>query len=129
MRLCSDCDELYIWFSFYILFLSNSCMFSVAFYCFGQVVDSNSKRECLCLIVGSCPPMSSLRDRNMGLGDVMLPLGKKMVLVIAVARIVYLTRSLLMQLSVALGLHFGWGSQLNTSEMFWIDISRWMISE
>src|ERR1041385_8323344 len=34
----------------------------------------------------------------------------------------------LMQLSVALGLHFGWGSQLNTSEMFWIDMSRWMIS-
>src|ERR1041385_132166 len=33
-----------------------------------------------------------------------------------------------MQLSVALGLHFGWGSQLNTNEMFWIDISRWMIS-
>src|SRR3954465_9031072 len=33
-----------------------------------------------------------------------------------------------MQLSVALGLHFGWGLQLNTSEMFWIDISRWMIS-
>src|SRR3954467_4684501 len=33
-----------------------------------------------------------------------------------------------MQLSVALSLHFGWGSQLNTSEMFWIDISRWMIS-
>src|SRR3954463_16629206 len=33
-----------------------------------------------------------------------------------------------MQLSIALGLHFGWGSQLNTSEMFWIDISRWMIS-
>src|ERR1041385_3118132 len=34
----------------------------------------------------------------------------------------------LMRLSVALGVHFGWGSQLNTSEMFWIDISRWMIS-
>src|SRR4051812_23204434 len=33
-----------------------------------------------------------------------------------------------MQFSVALGLHFGWGSQLNTSEMVWIDISRWMIS-
>src|ERR1041385_5413081 len=33
-----------------------------------------------------------------------------------------------MQLSVALGLHFGCGSQLNTSEMFWIDILRWMIS-
>src|SRR3954471_12169693 len=33
-----------------------------------------------------------------------------------------------MRLFVALGLHFGWGSQLNTCEMFWIDISRWMIS-
>src|ERR1044072_229001 len=33
-----------------------------------------------------------------------------------------------MELSIALGLHFGWGSQLNTSEMLWIDISRWMIS-
>src|ERR1041385_1449305 len=41
MRLCSDCDELYIWFSFYILFLSNSVMFSIASYYFGQVVDSN----------------------------------------------------------------------------------------
>ena len=39
-----------------------------------------------------------------------------------------LRKVLLMQLSVALSLHFGWGSQLNTSEMFWIDISRWMIS-
>src|SRR3954454_9222213 len=45
MRLCSDRDELYIWFYFYVLFLSNVCMFSVAFYCFGQLVDSNSKRE------------------------------------------------------------------------------------
>ena len=52
-----------------------------------------------------------------------------MVLVLAGARIVYLTQSLLMQLSVALGIHFGWGSQLNTSEMFWIDISRWIISK
>src|SRR4051812_33093637 len=32
-----------------------------------------------------------------------------------------------MQLFVALSLHFGWDSQLNISEMFWIDISRWMI--
>src|SRR3954466_4085551 len=32
-----------------------------------------------------------------------------------------------MKLSVALSLHFGWDSQLNTSEMFWIDISRWII--
>ena len=38
-----------------------------------------------------------------------------------------LRKVLLMQLPVALSLHFGWDSQLNTSEMFWIDISRWMI--
>ena len=43
------------------------------------------------------------------------------------AMIVYFTQGFLMQLSVALDLHFGWDSQLNTSEMFWIDISRWMI--
>ena len=54
--------------------------------------------------------------------------GENEVLVTVVARIVYHTHSLLMQLIVALCLHFGWGSQLNTSEMFWIDISRWMIS-
>ena len=81
------------------------------------------------MIVGSCPPMSSLSDRNMRLGDVLLPPGIKMVLVTAVARIVYLTHRVLMQLSVDLGLHFGWGSQLNTSEVFWIYISRWMISK
>src|SRR3954466_12931065 len=77
MRLCLDCDELYIWFTFYILFLSNSCMFSISFYCFGQVVDSNSERERLCMIVGPCPPMSSLSDRNMRLGDVLLTPGRK----------------------------------------------------
>ena len=82
------------------------------------------------MIVGSYPSMSGLSDRNMRLGDVRLPPGKKTtVLVTTVARIVYLTHSSLMQLSVALSLHFGWGSQLNTGEMFWIDISRWMISK
>src|SRR4051812_21554822 len=33
-----------------------------------------------------------------------------------------------MQLCGSLSLHFGWDSQLNTSVMFWVDISRWMIS-
>src|SRR3954468_6340656 len=28
-----------------------------------------SKRERLCMVVGSCPPMSSLSDRNKRLGD------------------------------------------------------------
>ena len=50
-------------------------------------------------------------------------------LVTAVAKIVYLTHSVLMQLSVALSLHFGWGSQFNTREVFYIDVSRWMISQ
>ena len=50
-------------------------------------------------------------------------------LVTMVARIVYLTHSLLMKFSVALSLHFGWGSQLNTGEIFWIHISRLMISK
>ena len=39
------------------------------------------------------------------------------------ARSVYFTQSSLKQSSVALSLHFGWDSQLNTSEVFWIDIS------
>ena len=82
------------------------------------------------MIVGSCPSISSLSDRNMRLGDVLVDTREKTtVLVTTVARIVYLTHSSLMQLSVALSLHFGWGSQLNTIEMLWIDISRWMISK
>ena len=82
------------------------------------------------MIVGSCPLMFSFIERNMRLGDVLIATREKTTVVVTmVARIVYLTHSLLMQLSVALSLHFGWGSQLNTSEMFWIDISRWMISK
>src|SRR4051812_2116194 len=78
---------------------------------------------------GFSPPMSSLSDRNMRLGDVLLPPGgKQRCLYLWVQVLFTLRKVLLMQLSVALGLHFGWGSQLNTSEMFWIDISRWMIS-
>ena len=50
-------------------------------------------------------------------------------LVTAVARIAYIMHRVLRKLSVPLSLQFGWGSQLNISEMFWIDISRWMISE
>ena len=63
------------------------------------------------------------------MGCVVATREKTTVLVTAVARIVYLTHKVLMQLYIALGLHIGWDSQLNTNEMFWIDISRWMISE
>src|SRR3954463_9785713 len=79
MRLCSDCDEQYIWFfSFIFEFLSNSCMFSVAVFYFGQVIYCNSKREVM-LDCGFSPLMCSLSDRNMRLGDVLLPLGIKQV--------------------------------------------------
>src|SRR3954463_13950589 len=75
------------------------------------------------------PLMSSLSDRNMKLGDVLLPPGIKQRCLYPRVQVLFTLRKvLLMQLYVALGLHFGWGSQLNTSEMLWIDISRWMIS-
>src|SRR3954465_6256030 len=77
---------------------------------------------------GFSPVMSSLSDRNMRLGDVLLPPGiKQRFLYLRVQGLFILPKFLLMQLSVALSLHFGWDSQLNTSEMFWIVISRWMI--
>ena len=79
---------------------------------------------------GFSPLMSSLSDRNMSLGDVLLPpVIKQRRWYPRVQGLFTLRKVLLMQLSIALGLHFGWVSQLNTSEMFWIDISRWMISE
>src|SRR4051812_40260765 len=82
----------------------------------------------LCLIVGSSPLMSSLSDTNMRLGEVLLPPGiKQRSLYPRVQGLFTLRRVLLMQLYVALSLHLGWDSQLNTSKMFWIDISRWMI--
>src|SRR4051812_45590393 len=77
---------------------------------------------------GFIPLMSSLSDRNMRLGDVLLPPGgKQQCLYLWVQGLFTLRKVLLMQLSVALDLHFGWDSQINTSEMLWIDISRWMI--
>src|ERR1041384_4907370 len=77
---------------------------------------------------GFSPLMSSLSHRNMRLGDVLLPSGiKQWCLYLRVQGLFTLRKVLLMQLSLALSLHFGWDSQLNTNEMFWIDISRWMI--
>src|SRR4051812_37242934 len=77
---------------------------------------------------GFSPLMSSLSERNMRLGDVLLPPGiKQRCLYLRVQGLFTLRKVLLMQLSVALSLHFGWDSQLNTSEMLWIDMSRWMI--
>ena len=67
---------------------------------------------------GFMPPMSSLSDRNMRRGCDVATREKTMMLVSAVAWNVYLTHRVLMQLYVALGLHFGWNSQLNNSEMF-----------
>src|SRR3954468_12774667 len=70
----------------------------------------------------------SLSDRNMRLGDVLFPPGiKQRCLYPRVQGLFALRKVLLMQLFVALSLHFGWDSQLNTSEVVWIGISRWMI--
>src|SRR3954463_2488878 len=77
---------------------------------------------------GFSPLMSSLSDRNMRLGDVMLPPGiEQRCLYLQVQGLFTLRKVLFMQLSVALSLNFGLDSQLNTSEVFWIGISRWMI--
>src|SRR4051812_11760675 len=77
---------------------------------------------------GFIPLMSSLSDRNLILGDLLLPPGiKKWCLYPRAQGLFTLRKVLLMQLSVDLSLHFGWDSQLNTSEVFWIGISRWMI--
>src|SRR3954468_1173698 len=77
---------------------------------------------------GSSPLMSSLSDRNMRLEDVLLPPQiKQRCLYSRVQGLFTLRIVLLMQLFVVLSLHFGWDSQLNTCERFWIDISRWMI--
>ena len=86
-------------------------------------------RGSVMLDCGFSPLMSSLSDRNMRLGDVLLSPGiKRRCLYLRVQGLFTLCKVPLMQLSVALSLHFGWDSQLNTTEMFWIDISRWMIS-
>src|SRR3954465_7183983 len=69
--------------------------------------------------------MTRLSDRNMSLGDVLFPQGENNGACNRGCKDCLLyAKCFLMQL----GLHFGWGSPLNTSEMFWIDISRWMIS-
>src|SRR3954470_10364836 len=73
--------------------------------------------------------MTSLSDRNMSLGDVLLPQGgKQRCLCPRVQGLFTLRKDILMQLSVALSLHFGWGSALNTSQVFWIHLSKGMIS-
>src|SRR3954463_13698119 len=77
---------------------------------------------------GFSPLMSSLSDRNMRRGDVLLPPGiKQWCLYLQVQGLFTLCKVILMQLSVALSLHFGWDSQLNTNEMYWIYFSRRLI--
>src|SRR3954469_14166181 len=77
---------------------------------------------------GFSPLMSSLSDRNMRLGDVLLPPGiKQRCLYLRAQGLFTLRKVLLMQLSVPLRLHFGSDLQINAREVFWIGISRWMI--
>src|SRR3954467_2604484 len=80
-------------------------------------------RGSVMLDCGFIPLMSSLSDINMRLGDVLLPPGiKQRCLYPRVQGLFTLLIVLLMQLSIALSLYFGWGSQLNTSKVFWIGI-------
>src|ERR1044071_4400463 len=100
-------------------------MFSIAVFALAKLFACNSKRERYARLWVQPPGLS---DINMRLGDVLLPPGiKQRCLYLRVQGLFNLRKVLLMQLSIALNLHFGWDSQLNTSEMFWIDISRWMI--
>src|SRR3954471_18815607 len=65
-------------------------------------------RESVMLDCGFSPLMSSLSDRNMRLGDVLLPQRKKQwFLYLRVQGLFTLRKVLLMQLYVALSLHFG----------------------
>src|SRR3954467_12839693 len=102
-------------------------MFSVAVLLWPSYLLA-TPRGSVMLDCGFSPLMSSLSDRNMRLGDVLLLPGiKQLCLYLGVQGLFTLCKVLLMQLSVVLCLHFGWDSQLNTSKMFWKDISRWMI--
>ena len=67
---------------------------------------------------GFNPLISTLSDRNMRPGDVLLPPGiKRRCLYLRVQGLFTLRKVLLMQLSVALSLHFGWDSQLNQRDV------------
>src|SRR3954468_14518886 len=71
-------------------------------------------RESAMLDCGFSPLMSSLSDRNMRLGDVLLPPGiKQRCLYLRVQGLFTIRKVLLMQLSGPLSLHLGWDSQLN----------------
>ena len=90
-------------------------MFSIAVFALAKYFACNSKREVM-LDYGFSPLMSSLSDRNLRLGDVLLPPGiKQRYLYLRVQGLFTLRKVLLMQLLVALSLHFGWDSQLNPS--------------
>src|SRR3954463_6043018 len=66
-------------------------------------------RESIMLDCGFSPLMSSLSDRNMRLGDVLLPPGiKQRCLYSRVQGLFTLRKVILMQLFVALSLHFRW---------------------
>src|SRR3954464_7545495 len=99
-------------------------MFSIAVFALASIFFA-TPRGSVMLDCGFSPLMSSLSDINVRLGDVLLPPGiKQRCLHLRVQGLFTLRKVLLMQLSVALSLHFGWDSQVNTIEMFWIDISR-----
>src|SRR3954471_6213257 len=72
-------------------------------------------RGSVLLDCGFSPLMSSLSDRNMRIWDVLFPPGgKQRCLYFRVQGLFTIRKVLLMMLSVAFDLNFGWDSQLNT---------------
>src|SRR4051812_22187875 len=77
---------------------------------------------------GFSPLMSSLSDRNMRpRGCVVATMDKTTVLVLVGARIVYFTQISFNAVVCCFEFTLWVGFTTNTSEMFWIDIPRWMI--
>src|SRR3954462_6450667 len=76
---------------------------------------------------GFSPLMSILSQKHETRGCVVATRDKTTVLVPAGARIVYFTQSSFNAVVCCFEFTLWVDSQLNTSEMFWIDISRWMI--
>src|SRR3954468_20479652 len=102
-------------------------MFSVAVFCFGEVVCLQLQEGALCLIVGSAPSCLALVTKHETRGCVVATRDKTTVLVPAGARIIYFTQSSFNAVVCCFEFTLWVGFATFTSEMFWIDISRWMI--
>src|SRR3954462_10980488 len=100
-------------FGSYLLYLSSSVIlarYHLSYFTLPKWFIA-TPRGSVMLDFGFSPLMSSLRHRNIRLGDLLLPPGiKQQCLYLRVQGLFTLRKVLLMQLFVALYLHFGWDS-------------------